>query len=137
MDRLVLEEFFYNNQVIVHPAFLDEFEEIIKNSGDEKNLTRQLLQRIRMISELGTDFLRNHKLERLKACGNLYSMHLDTKNKNLRVLFSRLDDGTILLHTFEERQGKRKTGYGLHTQVAIERREEMLESRRNKKWIVL
>ena len=67
------------------------------------------------------------QIEKLKNSSDLYSMHLESKNFNYRILFSFMENGETLLHLFYERQGKRHTDYSRHTPIAQIRLQELKE----------
>jgi hypothetical protein len=54
-------------------------------------------------------------------------MHIESKNFNIRILYSYFDNGEILLHCFYEKEGKSVTEYSTHVPIAISRRNEMEE----------
>ena len=130
MDMLAYKEFLERRNVKMHDAFFDEFLALFLNSGEERIILEQLVHRIEQIAQLGVNLCASKKFEHLQAYGNLYSMHIDTKSRNLRVLFSRCSNGEILLYTFDEKDGKRRTEYCTHAPKAVERRKEMLGFRR-------
>jgi len=58
---------------------------------------------------------------------SLYSLHMQSKNYNVRLLISFDDDkNPLFLSAFYERSGKKKTGYEAYTPTANARRNEML-----------
>lgn len=106
-----------------HPAFCNEFEDLIIGSGCEKAIIKQLINRLSMIQKLGDRDFGLSWLEHLKAYGNLYSLHIDACSKNYRLLFTKNKQGKLFLHVFYERSGKKNTSYEQHAKMAIARRD--------------
>ncbi len=114
--------------IIVHPAFFKEFIELVDKSGEKHKILDKTLKLLFFMQELGLDMCKHPKIEHLKKEGNLYSLHINTSNHNLRVLFSVRGEGKIFLHTFFEKEGKNKTEYRSHIPIAIKRRNETISS---------
>lgn len=120
--------------VVMHPKFVNEFCDLVENTGIENRVGRKLLQRMETIRQVGLDNLcssGNNNFERLKGDGQgLYSIHIKENNINLRILLSQDINGKLLLHTFFERSGKGNTDYTKHISIAISRRDDELQNRR-------
>lgn len=95
--------------VSVHPALLPELLGLLKQSGQEKQFLVMLAKRLKFLQSEGTQATRHEEFERLED--NMYSMHIASKQLNIRILYSFLNDGSVLLHAFYERAGKRHTDY--------------------------
>ena len=75
------------------------------------------------IIELGDIDYGTKWLEHLKEYDNMYSLHVDTNNKNYRLLFSKKSKKKYFLHMFFEKSGKEATSYDKHVPIAIDRRD--------------
>lgn len=106
-----------------HPKFYEEFSELVKNSGEEEKITSLFIKRLFAIIELGDIDYGVKWLEHLKEYKNMYSLHVDTSNKNFRLLFSKKSKKKYFLHMFYERSGKEASSYAKHVPIAIERRD--------------
>lgn len=105
------------------PEFINEVVERFVGSGYEKRFLAKLTK--------GLNFLKNYgdkahiqptdQFEYLKESNNLYSMHIEGKGFNFRILYSFLPSGTILIHGFEEKSGKKVTSYEKAIPIASKR----------------
>lgn len=127
--RSLLDNTFENANIIIHPKFEDEFLSLIIKTGEEELIIEILKRLLMVMKSYGNNMYEHKKIEKLKKCKNISSLHIDTKNNNLRVLFSRLHTGEILLHTFYERQGKKRTEYQSHIPEALSRLTEYIQKR--------
>ena len=106
-----------------HPDFFYEFEELVAKSGQEEKISKLFLQKLLAIMSLNNIDCGPKWIEHLKYVDNMYSLHIDTNNKNFRVLFSKKSKKKYFLHMFHERSGKKTTDYDKHISIAIERRD--------------
>ena len=106
---------------IFHDLFVEEFVTAVTNSGEEQLIVKQLIRKLLTINSLDNLNCRLKWLELLKNCG-LYSLHIDTKSKNYRLLFSIEKSGKIFLRFFDEKAGKKTTSYSKNIQIALERK---------------
>lgn len=81
---------------------------------------RILLTRLKTLKEYRLNAINcdPEHFESLKHTNGLFSMHVDTREINYRVLYTFKADGTILLHGFEEKKGKKVSGYSKAISVA-------------------
>lgn len=121
----MLEEL--ENNVKMHSELLVDIRELILGTGHEKEFFKLLIKRVGQLKEHRQDVTYLDCFEKLQEAPNLYSMHLQTKNFNIRILYSYIRKDEILLRAFYERQGKSKTSYAKHTPIAMARREELEE----------
>lgn len=121
----------FGDRFSFHPDFFPEFVELIKESGAEKEILVQFLRKLSAIVELGDCDSGLRWLEKLKKYDNMYSLHLQTKTKNYRLLFSKIGNGKLFLHIFFERAGKGNSSYAKHVPIAIQRREDFLKENEN------
>lgn len=92
---------------------------IISESGIEREVFRLLAVRLSVLKELGIHAVQHKEFENIGR--GLFSMHLQGHNFNIRILYSFLSDQRpVLLLTFYERQGKRKTDYSSYIPQALE-----------------
>ena len=87
----------YGNTFIFHPAFCKEFIESVSKSGVEKQIIKQLLNKLHAIIHLDNVDFGMPWLERLKQCDNMYSLHINEGKKNFRLLYSKTKSGRIFL----------------------------------------
>lgn len=131
MDNTIYESFY---QLLAQFEILDQFWEDIeylfnKRRGDKKLITafetrlRQLADKRERAILLGRS-----AFELLKKSEGIYSMPVDTNEVNYRVLYSFEKGGTILIHGFFERGGKRKTNYSTAIPAAQKRLKSWREN---------
>ncbi len=113
----------FGNAFEFHPAFYEEFVDLVGKSGSEDKLKKQFVNRLEAIIALGDIDYGPKWLEHLKKYGNMYSLHLDADSKNYRLLFSRNKKGKYFLRMFYEKSGKKATGYAKNVEIAISRRD--------------
>ena len=127
MDKIDIRDLLqktFGDRFEFHPKFYEEFTELIKNSGQEAQIIREFINKLNAIIELGDKDYGTKWLERLKKYDNMYSLHVDTRTQNYRLLFSKQSNKKYFLHTFFERSGKGATSYDKHVQIAIQRRDD-------------
>lgn len=109
----------------VHPELIGEIMNLIKQSGMEAAFFTMLITRLKMLCEHRTDahILASRNFEHLDQ--GIYSMHLQTGQFNIRILYALEQDQTVLLHAFYERQGKNKTDYTGKINLALARLKEL------------
>lgn len=103
--------------------FYQELVELIAETGIEEKLFATLIRQLKMLSMFGAQAVQSKEFE---SIGNgLFSMHLAGNGYNIRVLYSFLQNQQpILLLSFYERGGKRKTDYTKYIEPAKARLEE-------------
>lgn len=106
-----------------HASLFAEIAGLVAKSGYERSFFTLLIMQLRVLASQGQDAIRFPGFERLKhSDGELYSMHLDGRDFNLRILYSFLPDHTpVLLTAFFERGGKRTSDYTPYIPAAQER----------------
>lgn len=104
-----------------HELFVEEFIASVSKSGEEKIITKQFFRRLKTI--IGLDNLNCGLpwLEALKSC-DLYSLHIDTKTKNYRMLFSVQPDGKLFLRMFDEKSRRGRASYSPNIEIALKRK---------------
>lgn len=106
--------------IYVADGFVPEVLSLVSKSGQARRFFKILNRRLDFLKEYGAEAQEHHReFERLDA--DLYSMHLASDSFNIRILYSFLDDGTILLRAFYEREGKAATDYTRQIPLAKER----------------
>ena len=95
------------NSFTVHENLIDELKKIIGHSGSEKSFLAKLKYGLTFLKQYGTraHLQPTNQFEKLTGTIDLYSMHIQGKTFNVRILYSFLDDGTVLLHGFHEDYG--------------------------------
>lgn len=110
-----------SDSFIFHDLFVEEFVASVTNSGEEKLIINQFIRKLSLIKSLDNLNCGVRWLELLKSCG-LYSLHIDTKSKNFRLLFSVEKNGKIFLRLFDEKSGKKQTSYAKNIEIALDRK---------------
>ncbi|WP_283608321.1 hypothetical protein [Faecalispora anaeroviscerum] len=113
--------------VYVHKECVQEILELTNRTGMESRFLKKLKEYLVRLKNDGPNAIGQNGLENLGGndCANMYSMHFESSNYNLRIIFSITDDGTLLLHTFYEKSGKKVTEYSSHLPVAQKRLQQM------------
>lgn len=127
MDKIDIKELLqkvFGNVFEFHPKFYEDFFELVANSGQEKKIVKAFIGKLSAIIELGDRDYGTKWLEHLKEYDNMYSLHVDTNNKNYRILFSKKSNKKYFLHMFFEKSGKEATSYAKHVPIAMGRRSE-------------
>ena len=106
-----------------HANLFGDIVDIIASSGYERSFFALLIVQLRVLAAQGRNAILFPGFERLKHSNSeLYSMHLDGRDFNLRILYSFLPDHTpVLLTAFFERDGKRTSDYTPYIPAAKER----------------
>lgn len=128
MDNIknVLLEIFKNNNIDFHYKFMDEFLEIINVANDREKIIKKFISMIIIMNNLGPLMCNHKEIESIKHHNVLYSLHITTRNSNLRILFFLYNNYKIFLHIFSEKQGKKVTEYWKHIPIAENRKKEFL-----------
>ncbi len=119
--------FYSDTGFIFDSLFISDLKEIIsKNlSGNKKQFFNLLTKQLNFVNDLRRNVDKadgNEKLKNTTATFDLYSLHLNGKNFNIRFLITfDKDDTPLFLVAFYERSGKRYTGYSKKIEIAIER----------------
>lgn len=110
------------NNFKIHEDLIGDIINIVSKSGNETNFIRKLGKRLDLLKAYKDEtHLKCNDFEILSYEDNLYSMHIRDKIFNIRILYSFEKDGTILLHSFNERSGKKATDYATAIPVAKQR----------------
>lgn len=111
--------------VVFSSRLVQEIVDIIAKNGQEANFVKTLALRLRMLSMLGLQATQAKTFEPIQD--GIYSMHLDNKVYNIRILYAFLpDQQPALLLAFYERGGKRKTDYTPYIEPAKARLKELI-----------
>lgn len=110
----------------IHPDLLKDLAGLLNNAGIKKEFLAKFKKNLSILSEYSTKahLLSTNQFERLKNDDRLFSMHIQGKTFNIRIIYSFLPDGTVLLYGFYERAGKRSTDYSKPIDIAKERLDE-------------
>lgn len=108
----------------IHEKFIDELAYILRSSGIERSFFKKLEFCLRFLSLYGAQAVQHEEFESIGS--GIFSMHVDGKGYNVRILYGFLhDQSPALLLAFFERSGKRKTDYQSHIAPAVSRLEMM------------
>lgn len=93
-------------------GFDEEYERIVQQKSNRERIDSKVVELLLFIHtvKLPSLFCEHGNIEKPKKTNGLYVIKIKI-DCNIRILFSVEKDGTILLHTFEEKGGKDKTGY--------------------------
>lgn len=108
-----------------HEKVFDEIQDLILGSGQEIQFFKLFQKAAEELALLGIQALALPNFEALKEYPGLYSMHLQNKSLNIRILYSYNHKGEILLHCFYEREDSEVYGYRKHAPIALARKKEM------------
>ncbi|MBR2365794.1 MAG: hypothetical protein IKM36_03560 [Oscillospiraceae bacterium] len=114
----------------VFESLIEEFTQCIAAGGAEKSVIKKLTLRLKQLSLLGKSAITLEEFERINE--TIYSMHVQGKGFNIRILYSFLPNGEpVLLLAFHERAGHRSTDYTPYLKPAAERFRVMKEEYEN------
>lgn len=109
-----------------HPSLILELFDLLKNTGRERQFLKLFVKRLDFLQTHGHNAVQiSENFERLDS--RICSLHVDMKDKNIRVLYSINQDGTVLLLGFHERAGKSATDYSQKIPEATRRLRELEE----------
>ncbi|MCD8341220.1 MAG: type II toxin-antitoxin system RelE/ParE family toxin [Clostridiales bacterium] len=109
----------------IHELIQDELLDILKNSGAEQKVFNLLVARLNLLQFYWERACELREFEPLR--NGIYSMHIDTANMNVRILYAFNGSKVYLLHAFFERGGKKHTDYTGRIELAQKRLNEMKE----------
>ena len=126
--KILLDTIFENAHFEIHPEFTEEFILLISKSSDKEIILEKFDTLLDVIDKMGCYNMCKHKqIEKLHSCNNLYSLHLETKNSNYRVLFSLIKSSKVLLHIFYKKEGKKVSEYQSHIPIAQTRLDNFIK----------
>lgn len=116
----------------IHPKLVNEISQTLEKTGERKAFLSKFINNLNFLKSYGelAHIQSTDKFEKLKNAENMYSMHIKGKTFNVRVLYSFLSNGTILLHGFDEKSGKKVTDYSKAIPIAEKRLDEYNNLRR-------
>lgn len=108
----------------VHEQLLKELVALVSKGGITPRFLPLFYRRLNQLEEFGVQAPEKHaEFERLDR--DLYSMHISSRDFNIRVLYAFLPDQAVLLLAFYERGGKSNTDYTRYIPAARRRLEEL------------
>lgn len=116
---------------IFHKKCIEELQSIIlKNvTGHEKQVFGILMKQLAFVKDMGKKVYEADSNEILKNTGanrDFYSIHIQNKTVNIRMLMAFTNQGNpVFLVTFYERSGKRVSDYSNWISVARQRLQQM------------
>lgn len=126
-DKIIAMLYSIFSGIICHEKIYDEINEIIERSGYEARFFKVLSRMVIFLkAHLENAHLHHNQLESLQQ-SDLYSMHIEGANFNIRILYSFTSARVpVLLLAFFERAGKNATDYTPYIEPAEKRLEEVL-----------
>ena len=120
----------YGDGFVFHSSFICEFKEILlKNAqGAEKEVFNLLVKQLSFVNALGirVDCADgNEKLKGMKAEQEYYSLHIQNKTVNIRLLMTFKNEVPMFLAAFNEKEGKKTTDYSQWERVIKERSKQI------------
>lgn len=125
-----LEE--YEDLFIFHDMFVKELSQMITTvlKGNEKPFFKQLIKQFKFIDSKRKTVHSADSNEILKNFpdGDWYSIHVTTDIVNVRLLITFLDNlQPVFLVCFNEKSGKRASGYEQYKDILVNRFDEIKE----------
>ena len=113
----------------IHESLIADLVAILARSGKEEKFLSTFLARVKYLLDVRKNAVKNKEYEPLSHTNaGLYSMHVDIRDYNIRILYAFLpDDAPVLLLGFYEKAGKRRTDYTPHIPKAEQRLTEILK----------
>lgn len=126
----------YGDTFIFHDIFLEELIRMVtlELAGNEKPFFKQLVKQLKFIDSQRKNVHMADDNEILKdfPSGDWYSIHVQTETVNGRFIIRFLDNlQPVFLVCFNEKSGKRKSGYEQYTDVVVNRFKEVKEELAN------
>lgn len=124
---------YMENGFVFHREFINEMKEILSDnlSGHENELFKLLVKQFAYVNTIGSRVDEADSNEKLCHTGfetDCYSLHLQNKTFNIRVLMMFSPDNVpLFLSVFYERAGKKTSDYSLRVGVAMKRYKELLK----------
>lgn len=120
----------YGDGFVFHSSFICEFKEILlKNAqGAEKEVFNLLVKQLSFVNALGirVDCADgNEKLKGMKSEEEYYSLHIQNKTVNIRLLMTFKNEVPMFLAAFNEKEGKKTTDYSQWERVIKERSKQI------------
>ena len=120
----------YGDGFVFHSSFICEFKEILlKNAqGAEKEVFNLLVKQLSFVNALGirVDCADgNEKLKGMKSEQEYYSLHIQNKTVNIRLLMTFINEVPMFLAAFNEKEGKKTTDYSQWERVIKERSKQI------------
>jgi len=120
----------YGDGFVFYSSFICEFKEILlKNAqGAEKEVFNLLVKQLSFVNALGirVDCADgNEKLKGMKSEEEYYSLHIQNKTVNIRLLMTFKNEVPMFLAAFNEKEGKKTTDYSQWERVIKERSKQI------------
>ena len=120
----------YGDGFVFHSSFIFEFKGILlKNAqGAEKEVFNLLVKQLSFVNALGirVDCADgNEKLKGMKFEEEYYSLHIQNKTVNIRLLMTFKNEVPMFLAAFNEKEGKKTTDYSQWERVIKERSKQI------------
>lgn len=115
------------NGFSVDSRLIPELIQLIDKSGQQDRFLAMLAARLKFLKEYRWQ-AQNYSNDFEHVNEKMYTIHLQSRHFNIRIFYSFLKDGTILLHAFYEREGKGRTDYSGNMPEAYRRLHDWEES---------
>lgn len=119
-----------NSGFIFHNEFISDFQVLIKEvHGHETELFQLLIKQLAFVKELGCNVFSADSNEILKygSYRLYYSLHLQSKIFNIRIIMTFHENIPVFLVAFYERAGKKHTDYSVQKDPVINRYNELFK----------
>ncbi len=114
-----------NPRIKIHPEAFKEFCDIVEHSGNAAGIYRQLEKKTRALLDCSpSELTRLSPFELLQGTNGLWSMHINCKPHNIRLLFKQRGQ-YLFLCVFHERDDSRRSSYDRYTEIANKRLQEL------------
>lgn len=122
----------YGEFFVFHSSFVSEFQEILLQNakGAEKEVFNLLVKQLSFVKLLGVRVDcadGNEKLKGMTSGEEYYSLHIQNKIVNIRLLMTFYSEVPIFLAAFNEKEGKKATDYSQWERVIKARSKQILE----------
>lgn len=111
------------SNIMIHKDLLKDIRLLIGKSGEEKAFFNRLSFHLKLL--VSGDSANHGDFERLRDEDQLYSMHVNTKNINCRILYTYIHNDCFLLCAFYERAGTSAGGYPDAILMALKRKKDL------------
>lgn len=119
----LLYETLRDADIQIHRDLMKDIRRVLGKSGEEKAFFNKLAYQLQVLSAKAAFDHPDH--ERLRGVDGLYSMHVNTKNINCRILYTYIQEECHLLYAFYEKKGTSAAGYPDAISAALKRKKDL------------
>jgi len=121
--------------IIFHEALFDDIDTFCENSNEAtiKEFFKSLYSKLHYLNEVGfkATLTSGDSFKRMKKSKGLSRFSLSVKNYNLRIIYTDINNGQLLLLLFDEKAGKKATNYESAIPIAEKRKEQYEQHKEN------